>query len=509
MNRPMILSSLCCLSLVACSSDSDPASPPPPPPAVNAAPSFTSSATSSVAEDTNNAFYTAAANDSDGDMLTFSISGGSDSALFTITNAGALSFAAPPNFESPRDTDRNNIYDLTLSVSDGGASDTLSLSVSVTDGPEPYRLTRIASGLAAPLFLAGRPGQNDVFVTERNGVIQLLAPSTGTVAATPFLDISATVGTTGEGGLLGFAVAPDYETSGTFFVHVTNLSGNTEIRRYQRSTVNPNTADPASADVIFRLFQPASNHNGGWIGFGTDGFLYIALGDGGGAGDPFNNGQDTSTLLGSLLRIDPFSDDFPADPLRDYAIPATNPFVGSAGADEIFAYGLRNPFRSSLDRDTGDIYLGDVGQGDIEEVDLVPVGDTSGLNFGWPAREGTQTEQGADDPSFTAPIAEYEHGSGPRQGNSITGGNVYRGPISALEGRYFFADFVSGNVWSIPVSDISQGSTVSSDDFILETDVLAPDAGSLSNIVSFGEDNDGNLFILTIGGDVFQIVAAP
>ena len=253
-----------------------------------------------------------------------------------------------------------------------------------------------------------------------------------------------------------------------------------------------------------RVTQPASNHNGGWIGFGADGLLYIAFGDGGGGGDPFGNGQNLDTLLGSLLRINPTADDFPADATRNYAIPASNPFVGIAGEDEIFAYGLRNPYRSSVDRSTGNIYLGDVGQGDIEEVDLVP-SSVGGQNFGWPVREGTQTEQGADSPSFTPPVLEYGHGTGPRQGRSITGGYVYRGPISALDGRYFFADFISGNVWSVPVGDIAQGQTISSDYFILETDVLAPDVGTLSSIVSFGEDNGGNLYILTIGGSVFRI----
>jgi glucose/arabinose dehydrogenase len=324
------------------------------------------------------------------------------------------------------------------------------------------------------------------------------------VAATPFLDISASIGTAGEGGLIGFAPAPDYATSGHIYVHVTNTAGDSEIRRYTRSTGNPDVADAASMQLVLRVTQPASNHNGGWIGFGADDLLYIAFGDGGGGGDPFGNGQNLDTLLGSLLRINPSADDFPGDATRNYAIPAGNPIVGVAGEDEIFAYGLRNPYRSSVDRDTGDIYLADVGQGDIEEVDLVPSG-VGGLNFGWPVREGTQTEQGADSASFTPPALEYGHGTGPRQGRSITGGYVYRGPISALDGRYFFADFISGNVWSVPVADITQGQTISSDDFILETDVLAPDVGSLSSIVSFGEDNEGNLYILTIGGSVFRV----
>lgn len=494
------------LIIAACSGDSSPAAPPP---ATGSAPVFSSSATASAAEDTSGAVYTATATDSDGDTVTYSISGGVDAAVFSISADGALSFSASPNFERPRDAGLDNIYDVIVRASDGANSTDLAVAITVTDGPEPYRLTRIASGLAAPLFLIGRPGENDVFVTEREGVIRLLDPATGAVDPTPFLDISTTVGTVGEGGLLGMAPAPDYESSGVFYVHVTNNSGDTEIRRYVRRSFAPDSADPASEDLILTVAQPADNHNGGWIGFGADGFLYIALGDGGGGGDTFGNAQDTDTLLGAILRIDPSSDDFPGNAARDYAIPTGNPFASAPGADEIWAYGLRNPYRTSIDRDTGDLYIGDVGQSDIEEVDFIAAGDNSARNFGWPVREGTQTEQGADNPGFTPPVLEYDNGSGARRGRSINGGYVYRGPIAALNGRYFFSDFGEPNIWSVPTSEIVQGATISSDNFIIETNVLAPDAGSLSNMVGFGEDNDGNLFIMTIGGDIFQIVPAP
>jgi len=494
------LSALSVLTLAACSESA-----PPPPPPGNMAATITSAATANAAEEATGAVYNATATDPDGDPLTFSIGGGADASFFSITGAGALSFDAPPNFERPRDSGRDNVYDVTVRVSDGFQNTDLAVQITVTDQPEPYQLVRIATGLNAPLSLTGRPGTNDVFIGERNGVIRLMDAASGAVNGTAFLDISASVGTTGEGGLLGLAPAPDYATSGHIYVHITNTAGDTEIRRYTRFPFTPDQADPASGLLILTVAQPAGNHNGGWIGFGPDDNLYIALGDGGGAGDPFDNGQDADTILGAILRIDPTSDDFPTNVSRNYAIPADNPFASSPGADEIFAFGLRNPFRSSFDRNTGDLYIGDVGQGDIEEIDLIPAGTTDALNFGWPVREGTQMEQGADDPAFTAPIAEYGHGSGARQGNSVNGGYVYRGPIAALEGRYFFSDFTSGNVWSIPSGEFTQGTTISSDDFILETNVLAPDAGSLSSMVGFGEDNDGNLFILTIGGDVFRI----
>lgn len=506
--RVTIIAGVCAAGLAACSDSDDsapPAPPPPPPPPANAAPQFTSPASAGAPENEAGAFYQATATDADGDALTFSISGGADAAFFQIAADGALSFMEPANFERPLDADRDNAYEVAIRASDGADTAEQTVSITVEDGPEAYGLTRIATGLAAPLFLIGRPGEADVFVTEREGVVRLLDPATGAVAATPFLDIAVEVGTAGEGGLIGFAPAPDYAASGVFYVHITNNFGDTEIRRYVRDAVDPDRADAASADIVFTAAQPAGNHNGGWIGFGADGFLYIALGDGGGAGDPFDNGQDADTVLGALLRIDPLADDFPGDPARDYAIPAGNPFASGGGAPEIFAFGLRNPFRSSVDRDTGDIYLGDVGQGAIEEIDLVPAG-VAGLNFGWPAREGTAMFAGPDSPDFTAPVAEYPHGPGPRAGDSTTGGYVYRGPIAAIEGQYFFADFITDNVWSVPAEEFLQGETIPAEDFAIETNVLAPDAGALDGIVSFGEDNDGNLFILTIGGDIFQIV---
>ncbi|MEO1252432.1 MAG: PQQ-dependent sugar dehydrogenase [Pseudomonadota bacterium] len=496
------LSLVTMMALCACS-DGDPDPPP-----GNMAPSFTSPTTASVAEDASGVVYTASANDANGDPVTFSIAGGADAALFSLAADGALSLTDAADFERPQDDDRDNVYEITLRASDGFEATTLNLAVTVIDGPEPYRLARVATGFSSPLFLTGRPGETDVFVTERSGVIRLLDPETGVIDPNPFLDISADVGLSGEGGLLGFAPAPDYVTSGEFYVHITNTVGDTEIRRYERFTFAPDSADPASADIILTVSQPAGNHNGGWIGFGADGFLYIALGDGGGSGDPFGNSQDINTLLGAVLRIDPSSDDFPTNALRDYAIPPDNPFASAPGAPEIWAFGLRNPFRGSFDRDTGDLYLGDVGQGDIEEVDLAEDGD-GGLNFGWPLREGTEFEQGLDDADFTPPVLEYDHGSGPREGNSITGGYVYRGAIATIEGRYFFADFISANIWSVPVDEIFQDDTIGSEDFILETDVLAPDVGSLDNPVSFGEDNDGELYIIDIGGDIFRIEPAP
>ncbi|GJL90786.1 PQQ-dependent sugar dehydrogenase [Hyphococcus sp.] len=473
----------------------------------NRAPVFTSSATATVAENASGTIYTATANDADSDALIFTISAGSDAALFSITNAGALSFLSPPDFDDPADAGGDNVYNITLQVSDGSASATFDLAITITNIADDFTVRRVTASAAAPLALVGR-ASGDVFVAERNGVIRILNPATGNFNTTPFLDISTTVGTAGEGGLLGLVLAPDYAASGTFYVHVTNMSGDTEIRSYQRSAGDPNLADSSSGDVILTVAQPADNHNGGGLAFGPDGYLYISLGDGGGGGDPFDNGQDTSTLLAAILRIDPTSDDYPGDADRDYAIPADNPFVGGGGVPEIWAYGLRNPFRMSFDRDNGNLYIGDVGQETLEEIDLIRPSD-AGLNFGWSVREGTASYSGPDDPDFTPPIAEYGHGAGSLQGNSLTGGYVYRGPVADLQGHYVFADFISDNIWSFPVSATAQGSTLPSSSFTVQTNAFAPDAGSLSGIVGFGEDAAGNLYILTITGSIFVVEDAP
>jgi glucose/arabinose dehydrogenase len=327
------------------------------------------------------------------------------------------------------------------------------------------------------------------------------------VAATAFLDIGNQTTTDGERGLLGFAVAPDFNATGIFYVYLTNLAGDSEIRRYQTFAGNRDQADPASGDIILTFTQPFSNHNGGWLDFGPDGFLYLGSGDGGSGGDPQNNGQNTNTLLGKILRLDVRSDAFPADPLRDYAIPANNPFAGAGGRPEIWAYGLRNPFRASFDPLTGNLWIGDVGQNAVEEVDLMRPGD-GGANFGWRVFEGTQLFSGPAIAGTTPPVAEYGHGSSLTQGNSITGGHVYRGPVEALRGQYIFGDFVNGNMWSFPISRVSLGATLPSSQFTVRRTSFAPTSGTINNISSFGVDQQGNLYIVDIDGEIFRIEPA-
>lgn len=476
----------------------------------NQAPSFTSAGTASVAENTTGTVYAATATDPDGNPLTFTISGGADAARFTITAAGALSFTTAPDFEAPADADRNNVYLVTLNVSDGMANATLNLSVTVTDRNDgAFRVRRVATGFVQPLYLNPVPDNSGrVFVVQQGGQIRILTPSTGAIGGTPFLNISTTISSGGERGLLGFVPATDFTTSGAFYIYVTNLAGDIEIRRYQTMSGNRDVGDPNSGDVILTIPHPTnSNHNGGWMDFGPDGFLYLAIGDGGGGGDPTDNAQNTNVLLGKLLRIDVRSDSFPGDPNRDYAIPAGNPFAASGGAPEVFAYGLRNPFRNSFDRTTGALYLGDVGQNAVEEIDLIPQ-NQAGLNFGWARLEGTQTYNGTPPANATPPVAQYFHGSGPLQGNSVTGGYVYRGPVEALQGQYVFADFISGNLWSIPATSLVQGQTFASSGFTLRNASFAPPTGTINNVASFGVDQSNNLYIVDYDGEIFVIEPA-
>jgi Ca2+-binding RTX toxin-like protein len=377
-------------------------------------------------------------------------------------------------------------------------------NVAVSD-PDPFgfEVIRVGSGLAGgPLFVLEVPdGSGRMYVVAKNGTITILDPDTGSVAATPFLNVASEISTVGEQGLLGFALAPDFATSGEFYIYMSNLNGDNEVRRYSTLPGTMEQADATSADRILLLPHPnATNHNAGWIGFGPDDMLYIPTGDGAvGA-----NAQSLNSLLGKVLRIDPGSDAFPADPDRDYAIPAGNPYAGAtAGLDEIWASGLRNPFRASFDTLTGNMFIGDVGEGLREEIDLAPAGQ-GGLNYGWNFQEGTR---GGDNPAFTRPVAEYSHGTGPFEGNAVTGGLVYRGPIAGLDGHYLFGDYYD-EVWSVPVSALVQGATLPSSSFALRNTAFAPNLGTINAISSFATDAVGNLYITDLGGEVFRVQAS-
>ncbi|MGH7806037.1 MAG: PQQ-dependent sugar dehydrogenase [Candidatus Binatia bacterium] len=360
------------------------------------------------------------------------------------------------------------------------------------DGDEPpgdaeVRLVTVASGLDVPLDVAAaRSDASRLYVAEKTGRIRVI--ENGQLLATPFLDLSALVSNGQEQGLLGLVFHPSYPSDSRFFVNYTNAAGDTRLVSY-RVSANPNVADPSSAVAILALDQPAANHNGGGLAFGPDGFLYVALGDGGGANDPSGNGQSLATLLGKLLRLDVS--------VAPYAVPATNPFVGvTAARGEIWAFGLRNPFRFSFDRSTGDLYVGDVGQAAREEIDFAPSSSNGGENYGWSRTEGTQCLLGGacDRSGITFPVVEYGHDDG----CSVAGGYVYRGAdVPALRGTYFYGDFCSGFVRSLRISGGNATDT-------REWPELAPDG----QITSFGEDAAGELYLTVQDGRVLRIAPA-
>jgi glucose/arabinose dehydrogenase len=354
--------------------------------------------------------------------------------------------------------------------------------------------TRVASGVDVPLFVASPPGDLErLFVVSKHGTIDILDLQSGTMLPAPFLDVRTEISSAGEKGLLGLAFDPDFATNGHFYVNLINTAGDTEIRRYQVSSTNPDRADPASETLTIRIDQPdANNHKAGWLGFGPDGYLYAALGDGGGAGDPDNNAQNADSLLGKLLRLDVSADEFPADPDRNYSIPSDNPFASGPGADEIYALGLRNPWRPSFDRGLGDFFIADVGQARWEEVNIGALG----ANYGWKRFEGNSLfspETPLSSPA-TFPIYAYDHSVG----ESITGGYVYRGSSEGLQGHYFFGDFITGKIFTLHFDGTNWNA-------VDRTAQITPDVGSISQISSFGEDGAGNLYVVDLGGEIFRL----
>ncbi len=352
------------------------------------------------------------------------------------------------------------------------------------------RLQQIASGLSSPLYLTSPPGDlARLFVVEQTGGIRLIKD--GSLLPTPFLDLSGRIVAGGEQGLLGLAFYPDYATSGRFVVHYTDPAGDTHLSIFQVSA-DPDVADPATEQVILTADQPYANHNGGQVLFGPDGFLYLGLGDGGAANDPEGRGQNLSELLGSILRVDVQSG-------TSYTVPADNPFVGQAGVQpEVWSYGLRNPWRFSFDRTTGDLYIADVGQDRYEEIDVAPGGASpgKGINYGWNIMEGVHCLSGeqCDQTGLTLPAFEYGHD----QGCSISGGYVYRGSaIPALQGLYFFGDYCQGWVRSIRYTG---GEATELTDW--------PTLKPGGSVLSFGEDAAGELYVLSSSGGVFKLIPA-
>lgn len=370
-------------------------------------------------------------------------------------------------------------------------------------------LTQVASGIGSPTDIQNASdGSGRLFFVQQTG--QIMVWKNNVVLPTPFLNISNLIVAGGERGLLGLAFHPDYRNNGLFYVNYTrSIDGATVVARYSRSAVNHDVANPLSATILLTIAQPFANHNGGAVRFGPDGYLYIAMGDGGSGNDPQNNAQNLTSLLGKMLRIDVNT----RTGQLPYGIPPDNPFVGSSQPGvrtEIWAYGLRNPWRFSFDRVAGDLFIGDVGQSAREEIDFVRAGTGGGMNFGWRVMEGTQCTNLPGDPTcnpsnFTPPIVDYDHG----QGCSVTGGYLYRGSAvpelkltsppatgQLFNGVYIYGDFCSGTIWRI--SATASGGV--SNSVLLSSGLM---------ITTFGEDENGEIYVADAGtGKIYKFVSS-
>lgn len=374
-----------------------------------------------------------------------------------------------------------------------GSGPTTTATPTTTPSPPPswpaIALTPVADDLASPIYVThAGDGSGRLFVVEREGMIRILQD--GQPLDEPFLDIRGRVECcSSELGLFSMAFSPTYAENREFYVSYTAAAQGRIVSRISRfrTTADDNIADPDSEQIVLSYNQVEANHNGGQIAFGPDGFLYISTGDGGGSGDPQENGQDLTTLLGKILRID-----VEDDSSSTYTIPADNPFVDHPDAREhIWAYGLRNPWRFSFDRQTGDLYIGDVGQGKWEEIDFQPAGSSGGENYGWNIMEGPECFAAAtcQKDGLTLPVAYY----GRDLGRSITGGFVYRGQdFPDLEGIYFYADYITGRIWGLR----RHGDEWQSHEFL----------DSPYNVASFGEDEAGELYVVDLSGTLHRIV---
>ncbi len=353
------------------------------------------------------------------------------------------------------------------------------------DPPDPtaatVALVEWATGLDSPVAFAPIPGRDEVLVAEQHQGVRVVAGD-GTLGDL-VLDLGGAISKGNEQGVLGIAVEPD---GSLVYVHTTGTDNHSRVTEY---TLTDGIPDPRSAREVLFVEQPFPNHNGGDLKFGPDGLLYVALGDGGAGGDPLGSGQDTNSLLGKILRIDPTASND-----SEYSVPSDNPFVGN-GAGEIWAYGLRNPWRFSFDRATGDLWIGDVGQNEYEEISFAPAG-AGGRNYGWNEREGLHDYEGGSAPAGAIdPVVELTHGDG---NCSITGGFVYRGTaIADLVGAYVFGDYCAGQLLALDLRDFDGGSAPMVD---LQQNV--------SELTSFGEANNGEMYAIGRGGTIYQIVAA-
>jgi glucose/arabinose dehydrogenase len=361
------------------------------------------------------------------------------------------------------------------------------------------KVEQVTVGFERPVWAGVPKGvSGKLWVMEQGGKVWIVDQKDGSRATEPFLDVSADITCGGgEEGLLGLAFAPDFITTGRFYVNYTDKEKQTRIVRFT-SHDGLHTAH-STEEVLMKYPSEFENHNGGWLAFGPDGKLYIGNGDGGSGDDPNNHGQAIDSLLGKILRID-------VSAKKGYLIPDDNPFLRrKIACPEIWASGVRNPWRCSFDRKTGDFWIGDVGQNRLEEINYMPAGKASGANFGWRVREANMQnpnpEIGGPKPQDAIdPIYTYKHGAGNNEGQSVTGGYVYRGPIKELQGRYVFGDYQSARIWSFKRKN-NQAS-----EFTDHTTELQPKNGHINLISSFAEDDEGNLYVIDHTGPIYKIV---
>jgi glucose/arabinose dehydrogenase len=380
----------------------------------------------------------------------------------------------PPTATLPSPATVPSTSDPSTSVPTEAASSEPPPAPSTFPDPKAYQWQMIASGLERPVDLQP-DGSGRLFVIEKAGRIRIL--ENGQLLNEPFLDITDRVGSRGnEQGLLGLTFHPRYEENGWFYVNYTDTNGDTVLARFQVSS-DANRSDPGSELRLLGVDQPYPNHNGGALAFGPDGNLYAGLGDGGAAGDPQGNAQSLDTLLGKILRLD-------VDSGEPYAIPGDNPF-----GNEIWAYGLRNPWRLSFDTVTGDLYIGDVGQGEWEEIDILAAGSSGGANFGWDHREGAHDYEGGGPAGMIDPVAEYSH---PEGGCSVSGGYVYRGAMPEWNGIYLYGDYCTGIIWGLFRSVAGW-----QEQQLFDVDVT---------ITSFGQDENGEVYLVSDSGSIHRLV---
>ena len=472
--RPALaLSALLLPILSACGDDATTTQP-------NRPPVFSSAAAVSIVENTAGTVYQASATDPDGDALSYSISGGADAARFTITSAGQLSFVTPPNYDLPTDADRDNVYLVQISVSDGKTSTTLALAVTVTNSKEGIAVHRIATGFTNPTAIAP-VSDTAVLVAEKAGAIYLLNPQTG--VKTLLVQI-ANVGTVGVTALVA---APTFASDGTFFAIYTTQGGYLVVNRFLRNPAGPTVPDGYGPIVWANAPQYAG---GGWLGYDATGILFAATGDAGGSGDPTGSAQDDTSRLGKILRI----------------VPNPDPYAGASAVFFIVsqvAKGLHQPNGGSPFNNG--VLLADHGQDVAEELDFLAPGATVS-NFGWPFKEGTRTVNGTPPAGLIDPLLEYFRSGGLRTGQAIIGGG--RGPsaIASLANQYVFGDG-SGAIFSVPVASLVVGSTVQADSIERRDADFAPDQGTIAHPVAITPGPNGTLYFLDSDGDLFRVDA--